>query len=366
MDPSLALPSLPTGYQMIREVEIRNSRVFEQQSLSDCRRVNIFVGDNGTGKTTILEAIFLALGSSTELSARYRTQRGFGGLVAGTPKRVEEAIWRDFFFLGEWQKREIFIETKGDGEDSRSLTITRKPSQLFMPLTEQIGLDVQESISAPVTFVWRDHLRREYSVTPKITNSGIEFKSTEEDLPDFFYFSAGAQTSATENAGRFSELSQVGKLDSFVKMFTNEYPIIKDLRLEVVAGSPVIFATLRDLDFRLALANVSGGINRIMGVMLGIASRSNSVVLVDEVDDGLYYKHHGGLWRALLSLIRENNSQIFATTHNEEWLSALYEAAGKNVDDIAFWRIERIRAKSRLSQFSGKQMVGAIKVGEVR
>ena len=152
--PSLARLYRPSGYQMINEIDIQNFKCFERLRINDCRRVNIFVGDNGSGKTTILEAIFLALGSSTELSARYRAQRGFGGLVAGTPKGVEEAIWRDLFYLGEWQKRDIFIETKGDGEDSRSLTITRRPSQLFIPLTEKPGQEVEETISAPVKFVW--------------------------------------------------------------------------------------------------------------------------------------------------------------------------------------------------------------------
>jgi energy-coupling factor transporter ATP-binding protein EcfA2 len=127
----------PTGYQMIRQIEIENFRTFEKQKISDVRRVNVVVGDNGAGKTTLLEAIFLALASTTELGARYRAFRGLAGTFSGSARTIEEAIWRDFFYLGQWQNREIHIETKGDGEESRSVKITRAPSQLFIPLANE-------------------------------------------------------------------------------------------------------------------------------------------------------------------------------------------------------------------------------------
>jgi len=366
MHPLPARPYELTGYQMINEVEIRNFRLFEHLTVSDCRRVNVIVGDNGAGKTTLLEAIFLALGSSTELGARYRTFRGLAGSFNGPARRIEEAIWRDYFYMGEWLKREIFIETKGSGEESRSVRVTHAPSQLFIPLTSAGSVVPEEATSAPLRFIWRDSSNHEHAATPTVSLAGIKFEGTEEDLPDFFYFATGTAIGSIENAARFSELSQSGKLHSFVEMFTTEYPIIKDLSLEVVAGAPIIFATLKDNNFRLPVANVSGGINRMIGVMLGIASRPKSVVLVDEVDEGIYYKHQTAIWRGLLSLVKQNDSQLFTTTHNEEWLESLTEAAGKDVDDIAIWRIEQEKQKPVLHQLKGKRALLGIRSGGVR
>jgi len=51
----------PTGYQVINEIDIRRFRCFEHLHISECKRVNVIVGDNGVGKTALLEAIFLAL-----------------------------------------------------------------------------------------------------------------------------------------------------------------------------------------------------------------------------------------------------------------------------------------------------------------
>ena len=47
-------------YQMITSLEVENFRGFRKIELSDLRRINIIVGDNSSGKTAFLEAIFLA------------------------------------------------------------------------------------------------------------------------------------------------------------------------------------------------------------------------------------------------------------------------------------------------------------------
>jgi AAA15 family ATPase/GTPase len=46
---------------MIHSIDIRNFRCFERLEIGNCRRINLLVGDNGSGKTALLEAIFLAL-----------------------------------------------------------------------------------------------------------------------------------------------------------------------------------------------------------------------------------------------------------------------------------------------------------------
>ena len=171
---------------------------------------------------------------------------------------------------------------------------------------------------------------------------------------------------SVESADRFSSLSQSGKDREFVDILTKEYKWLEDLSIEVIAGVPAIFATVRGQKDKRALANISGGINRIVAVMLGIASRPKSIVLVDEIENGLFYKHQSALWRGLLTLAQKYDGQLFLTTHSEEWLEALVEAAGDEVDDLSLWRAERSKNGPVVRQFSGKQVAAGIKAGEVR
>ena len=48
---------------------------FERIEVRDMRRLNLLVGDSGSGKTALLEAIYLAMGVSPELALRIRAWR---------------------------------------------------------------------------------------------------------------------------------------------------------------------------------------------------------------------------------------------------------------------------------------------------
>ena len=115
--------------------------------IDKCRRINLIVGDNGSGKTALLEAIFTALGASTELAVRFRQQRGLEGQFTGPARRIEEALWRDLFFKGNWE-HPISVSLEGDGPESRSVTVFRGQSQLTIPLTKEDGVEA-ESRTAP-------------------------------------------------------------------------------------------------------------------------------------------------------------------------------------------------------------------------
>ncbi|MGE0717013.1 MAG: ATP/GTP-binding protein [Alphaproteobacteria bacterium] len=186
-------------------------------------------------------------------------------------------------------------------------------------------------------------------------------------MPNFFYFSANQTISSTENASRFSDLRQAGKAKSFTEFFCQEYPWISDLTIEASAGLPVIYAEQKRDKRLVPLPEVSGGINRIIGILLAIASNPGTIVLVDKIENGLYYKHYGALWRLLLSLCRENNSQLLLTTHNIEWLNHLLENTKKKHSDIALFRVSRGKDIPLIEKFHADSARNAILHGvEIR
>ncbi len=354
---------------MIDSIDIRNFKCFRATSVHDCRRVNVIVGDNGVGKTALLEAIFLALGGSPELPVRFRQQRGLGGLFGGAPRDIEDAIFGDLFYNLD-QSSPITIALGGSGPEARSLTLARgEPALRIVPIGP---LGNEERVSGPelmrplepIVFDWRDSNGVHHMFSPKVSANGLEFGDVQaESLPDFFYFSSSVVGISTENAGRFSQLRKVKRTAQFVQTFTREYDWLEDLSIEVVAGAPILHATIKGLDDKLPVTSVSGAINRHISILLGIASRPRSVVLVDEAENGVYFKHHKGAWGALLNFAREFDSQIFTTTHSEEWLEALAEAAGEENEDISLWRMERSNEGPVIRQFSGATFKAGIETG---
>jgi hypothetical protein len=256
----------------------------------------------------------------------------------------------------------ISIVLSGDGPEARSVFISRGESKTLIPL--------DESISSPgstgMVFEWTSAAGQTHRYQPRVSQKGIEIQPSEEDLPEFFMFPAAYMPSASENAARFSELSFDGKEEEFIGLFRREYPWIKDLSIQVVAGQPVLHASLEG-NRKIPVNEISSGINRMVGILLAIASRPRSVVIVDEVENGVYYEHHAALWRFLIDFSRKFNSQLFLSTHSREWIEALFEYDNLAMDEISYFRVRRGGDSHSVKRFTGKELELGIRQGsEVR
>lgn len=363
---ALARPNDSDGYLMIKDIEIRNYKCFEKLNVGNCRRVNIVVGDNGAGKTAFLEAIFLALAGNAQIILRNRQSRGLEGAFSGSTRAIEDAIFADIFYQFNTENP-ISIVLSGSGPEARSVHINRgQPNPTLIPLDAAISASTH---TAAYSCIWRDFKGNEYDGSPSFTGASISFPPDREHLPDFFYFASTAVGGATENAARFSELSKARKHRQFVELFVKEYPWIDDLSIEVLAGQPVIHATLKDMQEKVPLNSISSGINRILSILLVMASHPRSVVLVDEIENGLYYKHHESFWRWLMSFSQSTESQLFLSTHSEEWLGALVASADEEaMKNVGFWRLERNeKGQPEIFEFDGEALKSGIEFGvEVR
>jgi ABC-type transport system involved in cytochrome c biogenesis ATPase subunit len=349
-----------TGDLMINEIDIRNYKCFEHLEIKNCRRVNIVVGDNGSGKTALLEAMFMALGASSEMVIRFRQSRGLDGSFRGSPRQIEETVWRDYFHKFDMSLT-ISIILIGSGPEARSVRIDRGQGDVFVPLDNKLP-----TVHSAINFQWKDYLGQTTTVSPEFSSSGIKLPDTGEHLPDFFFLASNQTYSSAENADRFSSLS-LAKRKKFVEVFTKEYSWIEDLTIESRVGSPAIFATVTGLDEQIPVTSISGGINRIITMLLMIASRDQSVVLIDEVENGIYYSHHAAFCRAMLAFANEYDSQLFVTTHSEEWLESLSSSYIAKKDDVSLWRLGRSKEGPTVKQFTGESLKTSIDIGgEVR
>lgn len=351
-------PSNPTGYRMIDNIEIKNYRGFQSLSIKECKRLNVIVGESGSGKTALLEALFLAMGSTTELLLRLRQQRGLEGSFQGTVPQIERALWSDFFYDLEMD-RTISIVLGGITEECRSLLIGRGDSFGEMNLSPS----GEETNRGSMVFTWVDAKGIRHSVTPEISTKGIKLSGTGERITDFFFFPCNLVPNSVETAGRFSELSSGGNETEFVALFKKQYPWIEDISIEALGGAPVLVARLKGKKVKLPVASLSSAINRYMSILLAIQNRKRAAVLVDEIENGVYHEDQGDLIKQMLMFARRFETQLFVSTHSKEWLRAFSKAMGNDTDDIAMWRLDRTDAGPVVHQFSGKQLRNALEIG---
>src|SRR5450755_3816614 len=100
-----------SGNPMLTSIDVKNFRCFKHLEQGGLKRFNFIVGDGGSGKTALLEALFLAGGGSPEIYFRLRSWRGFGEFRLQGSRESFESLFRDLFFEFD-QKSGVLIRLK--------------------------------------------------------------------------------------------------------------------------------------------------------------------------------------------------------------------------------------------------------------
>jgi predicted ATPase len=345
-----------SGTLVIKSLEIKNFRCFRNASLSDLGRVNVIVGENGSGKTTLLESLFLLGGNTPDVTLRLRTQRGMGEQMAVQQDRpLVEELWGDLFNDLDLDRPIRISMTDSDGP-ARSVVAKRSNgggAQVHLPL------DGKPTLGVPIEFIWSSG-ERSAEATIRLSSGGLTLNASGDlaVLP-LAYFHNG-MASPGEAASRFSELSKGNKEDAFNEKIHDLYPMVRRLSVEANAGQVMLYARVHGAPVKLPLAAVSQGINKVVQLLLGIEVAQNGIVLIDELDSGLYYKTLPEVWSALLTAARRAHAQLFITTHSRECLAALADVMRNHEDEFRLIRGESKENEHLLTLFSGDQFEAAL------
>lgn len=356
---------------MIDSIEIKNFRCFDKISLSRLKRINIVVGKSASGKTAFLESLFLTAGSTPELAIRVRGWRGLQVSVVGDQKSVYEALWKDLFFAFD-QSKEISVTLKGGRLNTRSLVIGYNDPPDLIPIDLNKDSRQAEGIR-PITFAWTDGAGIPFVIRPEVKAGQLLGRMVTElqkeghvAMPAAFYSSVTVP-SPDENAQYFSNLSVAHEENPITEFISREFPFVYGLSVEAFARTPIIYASVRGLSEKQPINMLSSGITKILSIVLGMAHQKGGVILIDEMENGIYWDRLASIWKELLKFSRNYDVQIFATTHSMECLQAAAEAASENEDDFCLMRIKKENGASTIEQASGKSFRAAIELGsEVR
>ena len=352
-----------TGYRMIHSAVIRNFRCFEHATLDHCRRINIIVGNNASGKTALLEALFLALGPSPEIAVRFRNWRGYERSLSGTQQDIEEAMWSDLFH-GLNRDLAIDVEVTGSDRHNRSLTVVYEQSDTFVPITEERSASAWAP--SPISFTWIRHDGREVLVRPQFTGAGYHFIGAEHPALEATFFASTNPYSTAETLKRFSILDKRRGATNVINDFTAEFPFVRDVDIQPHAGVSMLHADIPTLPEKVPLSAISSGVNKFATLLFAIAAQPRTVVFVDEIENGLYYNRLVSIWKSIYKNCRHSDVQLFASTHSRECLEALAEACQDTPDDVSLIRTEMIEGAAVLEQFDGSAFFPGVAVGEFR
>lgn len=351
---------------MYKQITIEHLRGIQHLHIADFRQINLFVGKNNCGKTTILEAIFLLSGpTNANLPLSINQFRNF--------PIINEHTWRLIFNKFDTN---INISLSGEIEknkEKRHLIIkpkTKEATTSAKPIATTTILDTKGSYSEDSSEI--DGLVLEYSFseakqdTPKKITTWVEVvenriqitppKNYKEHLKSIY---SNQRTMPIEVSDSFHNIQIAKRTERVLKVLRRIEPSIESISLGL---DGVVYC---DIGFdKLIPINVMGdGMFRLLSIILTITRAENGVALVDEIENGFHYSSQGILWDAILALAKEFNVQIFATTHSIECVKAFSHSFKKvpdHNDDIRLFRIERDNKDFRAVGYNYNELEAAI------
>jgi len=92
-----------------------------------------------------------------------------------------------------------------------------------------------------------------------------------------------------------------------------------------------------------SLNEFGDGLGKFVYFIMFFLVNEKSIVLIDEVDNGIHYTNLDKLWEIILTISKQQNVQVFATTHSKECIESYARVAKKLEDEeITFIKMTRL------------------------
>jgi hypothetical protein len=356
---------------MIESLHVENFRCFKKLEVHGLKRINVVVGQNASGKTALLEAVRIGLAGTPAVIPWITNLRGLQMILPQNPTQEQfTALWINLFYEFN-DSAKILIETQDSQTRGTMLKIFYDPTEA---ITTQPGLTMVPSFfTVPSTIIPlaldRTDIMGEKSVLLATVNpqGGLHLQAGTELKKSCAFFGHTMYGAGFENAAWFSQLSIAKRSQEIVEALQKHFRFVLDLSTEIILGANAIYADVRYLSQKINVALVSGGMNRLLTFILATVTFEKGVVLIDELENGIFHDQLEQVWDTLVSLAIHHDTQLFVSTHSDECLRAAVPVIKKNSSEFCLLRTEKKNAQSDVQVFNGAQLQGALeKGGEVR
>jgi ABC-type cobalamin/Fe3+-siderophores transport system ATPase subunit len=353
---------------MLRSLEVENFRGLTKQSLTNLSRINVIVGPNAAGKTALLESIFLGARASPQAGlALWHARSQQMALPMGVPGF--RAVWGGFF-SGMDMSRQISIFFVDSNLGRRGIrifpsksdpigTTNRKKRQQTLPQVAASLTDPSDNQS--LTFERIGQGGAQNRVRTMVGPQGQLLADAANPIgPSVAIFGSSAVYNEHDNITWLSELSVANREGEALRLLQAEFPYIESLATLSISGFQGIYVSYTGAQAKLPIGLVSSGIQKILTFILASLNYTDGIILIDELENGLFYKRYGDVWSLLHELAVERDNQIFVTSHSLECLKAALSVVQKAPEDFTLIRMERKTHDTVARRFNGVEFAAAL------
>lgn len=337
---------------MLRDITIENYRLFEKFQIEGLNQINLLVGANNSGKSSLLEAIYLLINHENPLAV-FDVLENRGEFAESDESFITTPISEMFRGHKLQESYQIGISSKLDVQISTQyIYIIEKddPPTIKRILKEQDHAE---------TFGY--YLLDEYDFAEAYSKP---LRLRDEEINKRFL------TAEHLELGAITKLWDQIVLTPKEDLVTDALRIL-DSNLERIALTAYPKGTLQ-MNLRVKikgssepvpLGSMGDGMYRIFALALSLVNCENGALFVDEIDTGLHHKALTKMWRLVIETAKRLNIQVFATTHSWDCLASFHKALNETeeTDLGSVFRLERKNGQIGYVAYTGEELAVAVK-----
>ena len=348
---------------MIKSIRIKNYRGIKDLEIDNFKKYNFFIGDNGSKKTTILESLGIGV-SLLDFDRILKNARN------RKMKIKKENISSLFFNSDTTNVIDFILETTDNVKVETTVSIDKTLSMFQDFSSSEINNDFSNYLYTIKKRIKEDKLKTNIYVKE---NSQIIYKDSKMDkIPLSFQNFLEKYNISIEISDNLKNSSDtIFQIDRIIKNRKKEellkylQIIDKDIK-EIYINDEEIFVEKETLKEFILISSIGDGMVLALDIITSLILIDDfRVILIDEIERGIYYKNYRKLSEIIIELCKNNpNIQLFITTHSNEFLEVFNEAIVETEkDNFSLFSLKNKKEKLDFVHYTSEELKDTLETG---
>lgn len=331
---------------MINSIHIKNYRGIKDMKVENFGKYNVFTGDNGSCKTTVLEALFMGEKSNAVAPIIIAETKGL--------KLKFDNIDSLFYNTKTENKIELLLNN-------------RLHTEISIGYSKDVVFQNNSSLSNNFRgkFLYRYLQRENDNIINDIeifTDNNSNFNSNAKEyteLEEGGSFITPINKINSDLANQLKELIENKRKAEILEIMTKFDSQIDD----IISDGKEIKVSLKEAESFIPLFSLGNGLPAILDITVTMLEKTKAVY-IDEIETGIHYLNYPKLCKVLVEISKEKDVQLFITTHSKEFLNEFYKTLNKiGEESVSLYRFEKIKTELKQRFYSKVEAIEAMEKG---
>ncbi len=303
----------------MQTIEVNGFKSFSDFKIDGFKQINLITGLNNVGKTALLEAIYLGTNSDNSLHFLSCLYDIFSERGLYTNNYVKlDSLFRECKTISIRSGNNYFSVEKLKGSE-----LTEDDKVLFIQSNNMKNQDFFSLEKADFFKFTDNNGKNDIGLMARV-------ETMLNNLFDDQNYIASINTylsSRTKNSNylkfTYERVTSQFKEDALLRSMN-----LLDDRIEKLnIINNMLQVKLKTLSSYIPINELGDGFCRVVEILMNLYISKDNVILVDEIENGIHYSKIKDVWRDIIMTCRDNDIQLFATTHSKEFIEVLSEVS---------------------------------------